>query len=165
LIETVLTSTAPSGRQVEIGSGEQRAWIVEVGGGLRAYSARGRELLDGYSADEMCSSARGQCLVPWPNRIRDGRYEFAGLQQQLALTEPERQDAIHGLARWANWRVAEQGGENVTMEYLLHPQPGIRTRCSSRLSIASMPTVSWFARRRRTWARTRVRTVRVRIPI
>jgi len=120
----VLTSTAPSGRQVEIGSGEQRAWIVEVGGGLRAYSARGRELLDGYSADEMCSSARGQCLVPWPNRIRDGRYEFAGLQQQLALTEPERQDAIHGLARWANWRVAEQGGENITMEYLLHPQPG-----------------------------------------
>jgi aldose 1-epimerase len=119
-----LNATAPSGRQVEIASGEQRAWIVEVGGGLCAYSAHGREVLDGYAAEEMCSSARGQCLVPWPNRIRDGHYEFAGVQQQLPLTEPERQDAIHGLARWANWTLAEQAAESVVMEYLLHPQPG-----------------------------------------
>lgn len=119
-----LNATAPSGRQVEIASAGQRALIVEVGGGLRGYVVRGREWLDGYSVDEMCSSARGQCLVPWPNRIREGRYEFAGVQQQLPLTEPERQDAIHGLARWANWVVAEQAGESVTMEYLLHPQPG-----------------------------------------
>jgi aldose 1-epimerase len=114
----------PSGRQVEIVSGEQRAWIVEVGGGLRAYSARGREVLDGYAAEEMCSSARGQCLLPWPNRIRDGKYEFAGVRQQLPLTEPERQNAIHGLTRWANWIVAEQAPDRVTMQYLLHPQPG-----------------------------------------
>jgi aldose 1-epimerase len=118
-----LNSTA-SGRQVEIVSGEQRAWIVEVGGGLRAYSCRGRELLDGYGADEMCSSARGQCLVPWPNRIRNGRYEFAGIPQQLPLSEPEQQNAIHGLTRWANWTFAELAADSVLMEYLLHPQPG-----------------------------------------
>ncbi len=104
--------------------GEQRAWIVEVGGGLRAYSAHRREVLDGYADDEMCSSARGQCLVPWPNRIRDGSYEFGGLQQQLPLTEPERHNAIHGLARWVNWTIAEQAADRVTMGYLLHPQPG-----------------------------------------
>jgi aldose 1-epimerase len=83
IAEAARSATAPSGRQVEIAFGEQHAWVVEVGGGLRAYSARGRELLDGYAADEMCSSARGQCLVPWPNRIGDGRYEFAGSLQQL----------------------------------------------------------------------------------
>jgi aldose 1-epimerase len=114
----------PSGRQVEIATSGQRAWIVEVGGGLRAYSARGRELVDGYAADEICSSARGQCLVPWPNRIRNGRYEFAGSLQQLPLTEPERQDAIHGLVRWVNWTTAEQAADRATMEHLLHPQPG-----------------------------------------
>ena len=117
-------ATAPSGRQVEIAWAEQRAWIVEVGGGLRAYSARGRALLDGYPAQEMCRSARGQCLLPWPNRIRDGSYEFAGRRQQLPLNEPEQQNAIHGLARWANWTVADQAADSVTMEYLLHPQPG-----------------------------------------
>ncbi len=117
-------ATAPSGRQVEIASSDQRAWLVEVGGGLRAYCARGRDVLDGYPSHEMCSSARGQCLVPWPNRIRGGSYEFAGLRQQLPLTEPEKQDAIHGLARWANWTVAEQKPASVVMEHLLHPQPG-----------------------------------------
>lgn len=105
-------------------SGAQRAWIVEVGGGLRAYSAGGRELLDGYAVDEICRSARGQCLVPWPNRIRDGRYDFAGLHQQLPLTEPERQCAIHGLVRWANWTVAKLTADSVSMEYRLPPQPG-----------------------------------------
>jgi aldose 1-epimerase len=124
IAEAVCSATAPSGRQVEIASGEQRAWVVEVGGGLRAYSVRGRELLDGYAADAMCSSARGQCLVPWPNRIRDGRYEFAGSLQQLPLTEPERQCAIHGLARWANWTIADEAADGVTMEHLLYPQPG-----------------------------------------
>jgi aldose 1-epimerase len=119
-----LSPRAPSGRQVEITSEDQRAWVVEVGGGLRAYSAHGREVLDGYAAQEMCSSARGQCLLPWPNRIRDGRYEFAGSRQQLPLTEPERQNAIHGLTRWANWIVAEQAAERVVMEHVLHPQPG-----------------------------------------
>jgi aldose 1-epimerase len=119
-----MNATAPSGRQFEIASAEQRAWIVEVGGGLRAYSAHGREVLDGYAAHEMCTSGRGQCLIPWPNRIRDGSYEFAGLQQQLPLTESENHNAIHGLVRWANWTLAEQAADRVVMEYLLRPQPG-----------------------------------------
>jgi aldose 1-epimerase len=119
-----LSEAAPSGHQIEIVSGVQRAWIVEVGGGLRAYSSGEREVLDGYANDEMCRSARGQCLAPWPNRIRDGTYEFAGLQQQLPLTEPEKHNAIHGLVRWANWTRAQQAKDGVTMEYLLHEQPG-----------------------------------------
>ena len=62
----------PSGKQFELAHGDQRAVVVEVGGGLRSYSAGGRELLDGYGADEMCASGRGQVLLPWPNRIEDG---------------------------------------------------------------------------------------------
>jgi aldose 1-epimerase len=44
-----LDAAALSGRQVEISSAGQRAWIVEVGGGLRAYSNQRREVLDGYA--------------------------------------------------------------------------------------------------------------------
>ena len=54
---------APSGEQIEIALGDQRAAVVEVGGGLRAYSAGGRELIDGYGAHEMCASGRGQVLI------------------------------------------------------------------------------------------------------
>ena len=115
---------SPSGEQVEIVFGDQRAVVVEVGGGLRSYSVDGRDVLDGYGADEMCTSGRGQVLLPWPNRIQDGLYEFDGRSHQLPLTEPEHGNAIHGLVRWAAWSVAEREPNRVVMEHVLHPQPG-----------------------------------------
>jgi hypothetical protein len=39
---------APSGDQITIAAGDQQAVVVEVGGGLRSYSAGGRELVDGH---------------------------------------------------------------------------------------------------------------------
>ena len=95
---------APSGEQITITRGDQLAVIVEVGGGLRSYSTGGRELVDGYGAHEMSSSGRGQVLIPWPNRLEDGSYEFDGKHHQLPLNEPERRNAIHGLVRWTTWR-------------------------------------------------------------
>jgi aldose 1-epimerase len=115
---------APSGEQVVLTLEDQRAVVVEVGGGLRAYSAGGRELLDGYGADEMCTSGRGQLLLPWPNRIEDGAYEFDGQLHQLALNEPERQNAIHGLVRWSAWSISERESSRVVLEHLIRPQPG-----------------------------------------
>ncbi len=116
--------TAPSGEQIEISAADQRAVIVEVGGGLRSYSAGGREVLDGYAVDEMCTSGRGQVLIPWPNRLDNGSYGFKGRRYQLPLNEPETQTAIHGLVRWAPWNVAEREPGRVVMEHVLHPQPG-----------------------------------------
>jgi aldose 1-epimerase len=114
----------PSGEQVEIVHDDQRAVIVEVGGGLRSYTVADRDVLDGYAADEMCASGRGQVLMPWPNRLADGRYEFDGRGHQLPLTEPENQNAIHGLVRWASWRAADRTDERVLMEHVIRPQPG-----------------------------------------
>jgi aldose 1-epimerase len=115
---------APSGEQIEIIAGDQHAMVVEVGGGLRAYSAGGRELVDGYGANEMSSSGRGQALIPWPNRLQDGSYEFDGRRHQLPLNEPDRRNAIHGLVRWVAWTVSAREPNWVVMEYVLHPQPG-----------------------------------------
>jgi aldose 1-epimerase len=67
---------APSGEQITITAGDQQAVVVEVGGGLRSYSAGGRDIVDGYRVDEMSSSGRGQVLIPWPNRLQDGSYEL-----------------------------------------------------------------------------------------
>src|SRR6516162_6870085 len=115
---------APSGEQIEIAVEDQQAVVVEVGGGLRSYSAGGRELVDGYGADEMSSSGRGQVLIPWPNRLQDGCYEFDGRRHQLPLNEPEHHNAIHGLVRWAAWTTAEREPHRAVMEHVLHPQPG-----------------------------------------
>jgi aldose 1-epimerase len=115
---------APSGEQIEIALGDQRATVVEVGGGLRTYSQAGRALLDGYGLDEMSSSGRGQVLLPWPNRLEDGSYEFDGRRHQLPIDDVEERDAIHGLVRWVGWTAGVREPHRVVMEHLLHPRPG-----------------------------------------
>jgi aldose 1-epimerase len=115
---------APSGEQIEIAAAGQQAVVVEVGGGLRSYSAGGREILDGYAVDEPCTSGRGQVLIPWPNRLEDGAYEFEGQRHQLPLTEPETRTAIHGLVREAAWTVAEREAHRVVVQHALEPWPG-----------------------------------------
>ncbi len=118
-----MSAISPSGEQVELSFGDQRAVVVGLGGGLRAYSVADREVLDGYGPDEMCSSGRGQLLIPWPNRIEDGRYEFRGRTNQAALDEPARRNAIHGLVRWSAWSVAEREPARAVLEHLLYPSP------------------------------------------
>jgi aldose 1-epimerase len=115
---------APSGEQIEIRAGDQQAVVVEIGGGLRSYAAGGRDLVDGYGTDEMSSSGRGQTMIPWPNRLQDGSYEFDGRRHQLPLNEPERHNAIHGLVRWVAWSAFVREPHRVVMEHVLHPQPG-----------------------------------------
>jgi aldose 1-epimerase len=110
--------------QVEIAAGEQCVGVVALGGGLRSYEVAGRELLDGFPPGEQPANGRGQVLAPWPNRIKDGSYEFDGERLQLPLSEPEHGNAIHGLVRWATWSVTEHGPERVALDYLLEAQPG-----------------------------------------
>jgi aldose 1-epimerase len=116
--------TSPSGEQYEIRHGAQVAVVVELGAGLRSYSAGGRDVVDGYGPDEKPSSGRGQVLIPWPNRLEDGSYEHDGRRHQLPLTEPEQGNAIHGLVRWVAWTVAEREPHRVVLEHALQPQPG-----------------------------------------
>ena len=114
----------PSGHQYRIASGDQEATVVEVGGGLRTYTVAGDPVLDGYEVDEMAGGGRGQHLIPWPNRIRDGQYRFEDEDLQLALTEPGRHNASHGLVRWSSWRPALEEVDRLVMVLDLHPQPG-----------------------------------------
>jgi len=95
-----------------------------VGGGIREYSVDGRAVLDPYPADRICDGAHGTPLVPWPNRLGSGRYEFEGESFQLPLTEPEQDNAIHGFLRWVPWH-GEAGGESkVTMSASIAARPG-----------------------------------------
>ncbi len=117
-------STPPSGRQFELSRGQQRAVVVEVGGGIREYSVAGRDVLEPYALDQMCDAAHGAPLIPWPNRLADGRYSFGGAEHQLALDEPEQGNAIHGLLRWRPWTELEHGTDRVRLGARLPAMPG-----------------------------------------
>jgi aldose 1-epimerase len=123
-IKPMAAPIAPSGEQIEISLEDQQAVVTEVGAGLRTYSAGGREVLVGYPPDQLAPSGRGQLLVPWPNRIRDGVYELDGRRHQLPLNELERGNAIHGLVRWSSWAVVERAAGRVVLAHVLRPQPG-----------------------------------------
>ena len=117
----------PSGEQWTIRRGDHEAVVVGVGGGLRTYTFRGRDVLAGYPSEAKCSAGRGQLLMPWPNRIRDGRYSMSGQSHQLALSEPERSNAIHGLVRWATWSPltrTPQDKDMIALGCRLPPQQG-----------------------------------------
>jgi aldose 1-epimerase len=116
--------TVPSGDQFEIAAGGYRAVITECGATLRVLEQDGRPLLHGFGEREMSAAARGQLLMPWPNRIRDGRYTFDGRDLQLGLTEPARQNASHGLVRWAAWTPEEHAVSSVSLSYRLMAQSG-----------------------------------------
>ena len=117
-------AVAPSGVQYEIRHGNAVATVVEVGGGLRTYQVGRREILDGYAVDEICAGGRGQHLLPWPNRIRDGAYTWDGRDIQAALNDFPGLHALHGVTRWANWSPAELTSSSATMMLRLHPVPG-----------------------------------------
>lgn len=114
----------PSGDQFTIEAGGYRAVVTECGGGLRELSFDGRPLIDGFAEDVMAGGGRGQLLMPWPNRIRDGRYTFEGTEYQLPLSEPKRNNASHGLVRWAAWTLEEHTGHSVSLQYRLMAQSG-----------------------------------------
>lgn len=117
-------TVSPTGAQYEIVAGEHRATVTEVGATLRTYQVAGRDVVAGFGPDEPVRGGRGQTLVPWPNRIRDGRYTFDGTDQQLWLTEPARHNASHGLVRYVPWRLLESTPSAVTLGITIYPQPG-----------------------------------------
>ena len=114
----------PSGVQHRIAHGSQQATVVEVGAAVREYRDGDREIFQSYPEDDVSWAYHGSVLVPWPNRVRDGRYEFDGEAQQVALTEPSNHNAIHGLAAWLPWTLVEHAPRCVTLSCRLLPSPG-----------------------------------------
>ena len=107
----------PSGEQFELRHGAHRVTVVEVGGGIREWEG----VIDGYPLAEMAKSARGAVLMPWPNRLAEGRYEFDGVAYHVPIDEPPH--AMHGLVRWASWRPVAVADTSVELEHVLHPSP------------------------------------------
>jgi aldose 1-epimerase len=131
-----MTALPPSGEQFEIVLGEQRVAIVEVGGGIREYFVGERPVLDPYPVLKMCDGGHGAPLIPWPNRLGDGRYRFDAVDYQLALSEPAKHNAIHGLLRWRPWQAMAREPSCLVVGTRLHPQTGYPFTLEVRIEYA-----------------------------
>jgi aldose 1-epimerase len=119
-----MTDVPLTGPQFEIGAGPWHATVTGLGAGLRSLARGDTPLITSYDADELPPHGSGQVLAPWPNRIDGGHYRFGGAEYQLALSEPARGNAIHGLTRWEAWAPASTGPEAVTLTSQAHGYQG-----------------------------------------
>jgi aldose 1-epimerase len=120
----VRTGKSVLGKQYFLAAGAHAATVTEVGAGLQRYTADGVDVTYAYADDVLPPQGCGATLVPWPNRIRDGRYSFDGVDQQLALTEPEAGNAIHGLGRWSRWNRVSHRSDELVLRLDVVPQRG-----------------------------------------
>jgi aldose 1-epimerase len=116
--------TLLSGTQHALRAGDYEAVIASVGASLRSLTYEGRDLTVPFDADEVRPSYRGATLAPWPNRIVDGKFTFDGVERQVALTEPARHHALHGLAGWLDFEAIDKGPSHVTLAAVITPQTG-----------------------------------------
>lgn len=118
------TTTAPTGDQYELTRGAARAVITQVAAGLRVLEVDGVALTPGYPDDSTPPFGCGITLAPWPNRVADGRWTLDGEVQQLDITEVARMNALHGLLRNTEYRLADRHEASVTLEARIYPQHG-----------------------------------------
>lgn len=128
-----MNEITPTGHQYAISHGDQVAVIMERGGGLRSYRVGDRDVVVAYEEDELPPSMHGDILLPWPNRLADGRYEFDGAVHHLAVTEPGRHVAIHGFTHSESWTALERSASHVEMGIDLPPHPGYPFRLAVRV--------------------------------
>ena len=117
-----MARTALSGIQHSLKAGRYEASIAATGASLRTLTFEGRDLVVPFAADEVRPAFRGATLAPWPNRVVDGRYTFRGVDYQLALTEPPRLHALHGLAAWLQFEAVDKSPSHVTLAAVIEPQ-------------------------------------------
>ncbi|MGN7798044.1 aldose 1-epimerase family protein [Leifsonia sp. 22587] len=113
-----------TGEQYELDFGDLSATIVQVGAGIRSLRFAESDLTEPYPAEAQPPSACGIVLVPWPNRVADGRWEHEGETLQLDLTEPAKRNAIHGLLRRRPYELVDRSDSTVTQTATIYPEPG-----------------------------------------
>jgi len=96
--------------EILLSLGPQHAYVAPFGASLRRYfivkkDGAERDLLWGYSGSAQKKGGQGDALIPFPGRIREGRYHFAQQEHQLKRNDKDGPNAIHGFVRTAMWEV------------------------------------------------------------
>ena len=135
---TAWPATDPT--EVVLRAGHARLAIDLRGGGLRELVVGDWSVLDGYPADSVPSGSRGVVLLPWPNRVRDGRWTWAGRDLQLDVRSGQQPNALHGLVSAQQWTVLDEGAGTASVGSVLERHTGYPFRLAAAVDYALTPT-------------------------
>ena len=100
--------------------------VSSYGASLRGLWREGRDgrqeaIITGYTSAQNKVGGQGDVLIPFPGRVRDGRYMFDGQAHQMLLNDKDGPNAIHGFLRTVLWETLDQGERAITFATSLHP--------------------------------------------
>ncbi|MBT0566434.1 aldose 1-epimerase family protein [Williamsia sp. CHRR-6] len=112
--------------EYRITAGDYSAILVGRGAALRELRFGDRLLTETWEVPEGTKPpmSAGLVLAPWPNRVADGRFTFAGVEHHLELTEPARGNAIHGFVRTVDFAVVDVATDAVAFTVDVGRHPG-----------------------------------------
>jgi aldose 1-epimerase len=100
------------------------ARIGELAAVLREFSVDGVRYTETWGDDRLPPLGCGIVLVPWPNRVADGRWPYRGAVQQLDITEVSTGHASHGLLRNTAYLPVRQDEAVLEQQAAVYPQHG-----------------------------------------
>lgn len=105
-------------------NGEVVATITALAAGIRELRVGGVDLVETFPETTIAPMGCGIVLVPWPNRVRDGKWVLDGKTQQLDVTEASTGNASHGLLRNTGYTPRERSDGAVELGAEVFPQHG-----------------------------------------
>ena len=119
--------------EVAVSAGDAGLVVDLRGGGLRTLTAGSWDVLDGYAAGEVPSGRRGGVLLPWPNRIRDGRWTWRGREFRLEIASADKPTANHGLVSSQPWQVLDSADDRVSVGTVVEKRSGYPFRLAAAI--------------------------------
>lgn len=111
---------------VTLAAGSMRATVAPgIGGALLSLSRDGVDIMRPTPADAIAAGQvrRTACypMLPYANRIADGRFLFAGRWQHIQRNTPDIAHPLHGLGWQRGWDVEEQGDAHLRLRLSHQP--------------------------------------------
>ena len=122
-----MPATAPvADHELTLRSGGRtvRGVIAEEGAAIRRLCVDGVEITVGIDEHRPVPFSCGAVLIPWPNRVRNGRWVHDGRTHQLDINDPCHESALHGLLRDTAHQVIARSASAITLGAPVVPQRG-----------------------------------------
>ncbi len=108
--------------EIVLTNGDMRLHVSPYGASLRGLTQRTQPLVTAYIGAKGKVGGQGDVLVPFPGRIREGRYSFGGQTLQMDKNDKDGPNAIHGFLRAVLWDIKAQTDTEITFSADVHPQ-------------------------------------------
>lgn len=93
-------------------TGDSLEIVPNYGSCLLSLTFSGKQILDGYDTPEALIAnkwSKNVMLLPFPNRLRDGKYSHLGKEYSFPINNASTGNAIHGFGKDAPMRVESVG--------------------------------------------------------